>query len=235
MIKISANILAYNENNDFFRACLKKLELFCDEIVVVVDTRTTDGTEKMVLEYPKVKVYPFKWIDEKSYTDAKNFGISMCSNDWILELDADEVITDNYKILLDVLETSDVDCYSLISEHFIYHLALRDATFTPHIHSFRLHKKYIKYRPEHTMHGTPIPPDGKYKTIGNLSTPIIFHYGYCKNLLGIAKRYRENLKHKEMHTKEHLTQWVNHHALGTYPVQIFNYHTHPREIKELFI
>jgi glycosyltransferase involved in cell wall biosynthesis len=231
---LSANILVRNENNYFFEASLNKLSLFCDEIVVIIDKRTTDKTEELLAKYPKVRPYYFDWVDEKSYTDAKNFGIDKCTSDWILELDADEVITDNYKIILEELKNPFHNCYSLISEHFIYHLAFRDATFTPHIHSFRLHRKNIKYTPEHTMHGTPMPPDGKFGILGDINNPIIFHYGYCKNILGNIKRYRENKKHKELHSEGHLEWWLNAHTLGTYPVQIYNYNNHPKEIKELF-
>lgn len=68
--------------------CLRSLG-FCDEVVVVVDDRTTDGTEAIAREHTEhVLVRPFH-----DYSQIRNDGIATSTGDWILHIDADERIT----------------------------------------------------------------------------------------------------------------------------------------------
>lgn len=62
---------------------------FCDEIVVVVDDRTTDATEAIARRYTdKVLVARFE-----DYSQIRNIGVAAAEGDWILHVDADERIT----------------------------------------------------------------------------------------------------------------------------------------------
>lgn len=85
--KISALVITYNEIG-YIEKCLKSID-FADEIVVV-DSYSTDGTYEFLRAHPKVKViqHPFK-----NYTAQKAFTLAQASNDWVLFVDADEVVT----------------------------------------------------------------------------------------------------------------------------------------------
>lgn len=85
--KISALVITYNELG-YIEKCLKSVE-FADEIIVV-DSYSTDGTYEFLCAQPKVKViqHPFK-----NYTAQKAFTLAQASNDWVVFVDADEVIT----------------------------------------------------------------------------------------------------------------------------------------------
>ena len=85
--KITALIITYNEIG-YIENCLKSIA-FADEIIVV-DSYSTDGTYKFLLEQPNVRViqHPFK-----NYTAQKAFTLSQASNDWVLFVDADEIVT----------------------------------------------------------------------------------------------------------------------------------------------
>ena len=85
-MKISALIIARNEEKKI-ELCLRCLK-FADEIVVILD-RSTDGTEKICKSYTS-KIHKGDWEFEG---DRRNFGIKKCSNKWILEIDADELIS----------------------------------------------------------------------------------------------------------------------------------------------
>ena len=73
--KITALIITYNEIG-YIENCLKSIA-FADEIIVV-DSYSTDGTYKFLLEQPNVRViqHPFK-----NYTAQKAFTLSQASND----------------------------------------------------------------------------------------------------------------------------------------------------------
>lgn len=62
---------------------------FCDEIVVVVDSRTDDRTEEIARRYTD-QVFLNEFHDFASH---KNAGIERASGDWVLLLDADERVT----------------------------------------------------------------------------------------------------------------------------------------------
>ena len=87
--KITALIITYNEIG-YIEKCIASIS-FADEIIVV-DSYSTDGTYEYLLNHPKVKVIqnPFK-----NFTAQKSFTLKQATNDWVLFLDADEVVPEN--------------------------------------------------------------------------------------------------------------------------------------------
>lgn len=85
--KLSALIITYNEIG-YIEKCLDSVS-FADEIIVV-DSYSTDGTYEYLLNHPKVNVIqnPFE-----NFTAQKSFTLKQSTNDWVLFLDADEVVT----------------------------------------------------------------------------------------------------------------------------------------------
>jgi tetratricopeptide (TPR) repeat protein len=69
--------------------CLKSIKQIADEIILV-DTGSTDHTKDIAAIFG-VSVLDFQWVDD--FAKAKNFAISKASGEWILSLDADEVIS----------------------------------------------------------------------------------------------------------------------------------------------
>lgn len=89
-IKLSVAIASYKEIGIFVR-CLDAVNEIADEIVVV-DGNSEDGTKELLKKYPKVKA---KFVPNNPimFHINKQMSIDMCSGDWILQLDADEVVT----------------------------------------------------------------------------------------------------------------------------------------------
>jgi glycosyltransferase involved in cell wall biosynthesis len=85
--KVSAVIITYNEEK-ILRKTLSQLH-WCDEIIVV-DSYSTDKTLTICEEFGcTVYSRPFD-----GYGAQKQFAISRASNDWVMCIDADEVLTD---------------------------------------------------------------------------------------------------------------------------------------------
>lgn len=82
-MKLSALVVAHNEE-DRLAACLEKLA-FADELVVVCD-KCTDGTRDIALAHG-ARIVEGSWEIEG---DRRNTGITACTGDWVLEVDADE-------------------------------------------------------------------------------------------------------------------------------------------------
>ena len=71
---------------------LKSLN-FTDEIIIILD-RTSDKTESICRKYTK-KIFKGSWQSEG---ERRNFGIKKCNYNWILEIDADEVINQDLSV-----------------------------------------------------------------------------------------------------------------------------------------
>ena len=100
MKKISATIITLNEE-DKIRPCIESLKDVADEIVVV-DSLSTDAT-KSICEELGVKFIEQKWL---GYSEQKNLANSLATNDWILSIDADEIISDELRMsILKIKET----------------------------------------------------------------------------------------------------------------------------------
>jgi glycosyltransferase involved in cell wall biosynthesis len=111
--KISIFIITFNEAH-IISKCLEKLKTF-DEIIVV-DSGSTDATVS-ICESFGAKVISHKF---ENFALQKQFALEQTNNNWVLSLDADEVLSD-----------------ALISEiHNIYHQENVKAYTVPRTHVF---------------------------------------------------------------------------------------------------
>ena len=89
-MKISATIITFNEESNVAKA-IKSLS-FVDEIIVV-DSHSTDRTIEIAKDLgAKVLLNKFA-----GYGQQKNFAASQCSTPWVLNIDADEEVTETLK------------------------------------------------------------------------------------------------------------------------------------------
>jgi len=88
-MKISATIVAFNEERNIARA-IRSLQVDgCADEIVVVDSGSTDQTREIAAGLG-ARVVEEKW---RGYAAQKNFAASIAANDWILSIDADEELT----------------------------------------------------------------------------------------------------------------------------------------------
>ncbi len=91
MNKLSVFIIAKNEEKRI-KYTLESIEGLAAEIILV-DSGSTDKTIEIAKTYG-AKIYDITW---NGYVDAKIKGESFCSNNWVLNLDADESLTKELK------------------------------------------------------------------------------------------------------------------------------------------
>ncbi|WP_282937907.1 glycosyltransferase [Paenibacillus sp. RC67] len=87
-VTITAAIMVKNEERCIDR-CLQSLIGAVDEIVVM-DTGSTDRTMDIVRQFPEVKLYQSEWKD--SFSQLRNEILPLLTSDWVLWVDADEVL-----------------------------------------------------------------------------------------------------------------------------------------------
>ncbi len=111
MKEISLCMIVKNEE-DVIGRCLDSAKDLVDEIIIV-DTGSTDKTKEIVSKYTD-KIYDFEWVDD--FSKARNFSFSKATKDYILWLDADDIILEEdlkkFKDLKKQLDGS-VDLYQM--------------------------------------------------------------------------------------------------------------------------
>jgi glycosyltransferase involved in cell wall biosynthesis len=86
MHKLSVTIITKNEEINI-RRCLESVK-WADE-VIVIDSGSTDRTKEICREY-KCILYETPWL---GFGKTKALAVSKTTNEWILSIDADEVLT----------------------------------------------------------------------------------------------------------------------------------------------
>lgn len=126
-MKVSVLILTYNEEVNLPR-CLGSLA-WCDDIVVV-DSGSTDHTLAMA-EQAGVRILTRKF---DNFAGQRNFGLEhgMFKHEWVLHLDADEVVTREFQAALERLIALDgVDAYFVPSKTMLFDTWLKHAGMWP--------------------------------------------------------------------------------------------------------
>lgn len=94
-VKISGVIITFNEERNIAR-CIKSMQKVCDEILVV-DSFSTDRTQEIASELG-TRFIQNNW---KGFRDQKNFAQDNASHDYVLQLDADEELSD--KLITEII------------------------------------------------------------------------------------------------------------------------------------
>jgi tetratricopeptide (TPR) repeat protein len=98
--------------------CLQSIKTIADEIMVA-DTGSSDRTRELANIFG-AKVFDFTWRDD--FSSARNFSLSKASGDWILVLDADEVISANdYPLLRELTSKKGKGpvAYSFVTRNYV--------------------------------------------------------------------------------------------------------------------
>ena len=107
MITLSLCMIVKNEE-DVLARCLSCMQDIADEIIIV-DTGSSDKTKEIAASYTQ-NIYEFPWCDD--FAKARNFSFSKATMDYVMWLDADDILTEeNKKLLLSLKQnlSSDTD------------------------------------------------------------------------------------------------------------------------------
>ncbi len=87
-MEISVVICTKNEEKKILR-CLEAVQSIADEIVIV-DSFSTDRTPEICRNFPRVQFYQMPWL---GFSETKNKANDLATKEYILSLDADEVLS----------------------------------------------------------------------------------------------------------------------------------------------
>ena len=101
MISISLCLIVKNEEDTIVR-CLNSVKDIVDEINIV-DTGSTDKTKELVANFTD-RIYDFVWVDD--FAKARNYAFEQATKDYIMWLDADDVLLEKDRNMLLELKES---------------------------------------------------------------------------------------------------------------------------------
>jgi glycosyltransferase involved in cell wall biosynthesis len=174
-VPLSVAIITLNEE-DRLPSCLESLS-FAEE-VVVVDSGSTDRTLE-IARTAGCRVFEESW---KGFGLQKQSAVDKCINEWVLVIDADELIpAETAKVIMEILETPQADGYSFPRKNFFNSKWIRHGGWWPD-RVVRLFRKTHGHISDEIVHESVIV-SGPLAEIGN---PI--HHQPIRNLHDMLRK-----------------------------------------------
>jgi glycosyltransferase involved in cell wall biosynthesis len=92
---------------------LESLKSFSN--VVVYDNGSNDGTLEIVKNYPNVNLVQGEFL---GFGPTKNLASTFAKNEWVLSLDADEVLSDEFIKNISILELNNKNVYTILRQNY---------------------------------------------------------------------------------------------------------------------
>jgi len=149
-LKVTAVIIAKNEEKRIAK-CLDSIK-WADE-VVVVDGLSTDKTVEIAKGYG-AKVVPHKFTG--AFADDRNIGNDNARNDWVLTLDADDIVTDGFRLKAEAAlsqNKGDTVIYKFRRKNFFLGHAMENGGWSHYIPNF-LNRRFVRFEGE--VHEVPV-------------------------------------------------------------------------------
>jgi glycosyltransferase involved in cell wall biosynthesis len=148
-MKLSVYIVTLNEEERLANT-LKAASQVADDILVV-DSGSTDGTEEIARKYGARFIFN-KW---KNISSQKRFAQNQCLQDWVLSLDADEVLSEDLigeiQEIKTTAETSSLNAYK-IKITAMYPGDIKPRFFANHYDLVRLYNRKNASMPDDLTH-----------------------------------------------------------------------------------
>jgi (heptosyl)LPS beta-1,4-glucosyltransferase len=165
--KISCFLIVRDEA-DRIETSLKPLAGWVDQLIVL-DSGSTDGTVEIAEKYAD-RVYQTDW---PGFGPQRNRALAYCEHNWVMNIDADEVVTDALKTEIDSV-MSDPDLHVTMLEipwhTYLFGKPLKHGRYSsPQGKIFLKAGANFKHRSVHESLEMPV------KTIKILKTPLLHH------------------------------------------------------------
>ncbi len=187
----------------YIERCIDSVS-FADEIIIV-DSYSSDGTYEYLSRHPKVKAirHPFQ-----DFTQQKTFAMNQASNDWILFLDADEVvpIALRHEIIAVTQRPSPHVAYWFYRKFMFKNSRLRFSGWQTDKNYRLFRKSKVRFCPERKVHEC-LEIEGTSGTLGER----LLHYSY--------KKY-EDYKGKMLHYGRLKAQQCHENGNPAHPLKL---------------
>lgn len=207
-MEISLCMIVKNEEDVIQKCIMSSIDLV-DEIIIL-DTGSTDSTLQKIeeLNLSNIRVEKFEWVND--FSKARNKSLEFATKDWVLILDADEVL--KYKSKKDIEEFIINDGSDVYSIGIYNHVGKSNMIYSNVM--FRLFKRSGVFF-EGSIH-EKITINGEPKILNYATLPddicCIEHFGYSAEIVKKKNKAKRNieisLKELQKDTKDDL-KWYN--------------------------
>lgn len=166
-----------------------------DNEIIVIDTGSTDQTKTMAQNFTD-KVYDYVWHND--FAAARNFSIEKATNDWVLVLDADEVVTSFNSAQLQNIINRKEACVGRIEIVNILSDSTGEKRYVERV-SRLFNRKFFHYEGiihEQIVHLKGLPFD---RIPVNIS---VEHMGYTSDVLKRTNKVHRNIGFLELASKQ---------------------------------
>ncbi|MFZ1025150.1 MAG: tetratricopeptide repeat protein [Limnoraphis robusta] len=190
-MSLSFCMIVKNEEQNLSR-CLKSVKDVVDEMVIL-DTGSTDRTAEIAQEWG-AQVYYFEWCDD--FAIARNTALKYVTGDWILVLDADEILASTIvPQIKQAITRDDYLAINLVRQE----IGAAQSPYSLVSRLFRNHPKIQFDRPYHALIDDSVSRILKQECrwkIGSLADVAILHEGYQTE--AIARRNKQKIAKQVM-------------------------------------
>ena len=105
---ISVAMIVENEDKHI-KICIDSVKDLADEIIVLLDKNSNDGTRGILEQYDKVKIYENVYNGDFDFSESRNKSLKKCQYSWTFIIDGDEGLASDNKKIRDIILNSDLD------------------------------------------------------------------------------------------------------------------------------
>ena len=162
------------DEEENLKDCLNSVKTLVDEMIIV-DTGSTDST-KAIANNLGAKVYDYSWQD--NFAEARNYALKFVQTDWVLILDADEVLIPT---IIPHIEKVVQDKNNLVVNLIRHEIGALSSPYSSISRLFRRHPDIQFSRPYHALIDDSViklrQKEAHWQII-DLPEIAIAHYGY---------------------------------------------------------
>lgn len=205
--------------------CLASVKDLVDEIIIV-DTGSTDQTKEIARKFGAI-IFDYPW--ENDFSKARNYSLSHAHCDWILLLDADEVLNE-YDIpkFGSLMDNPNYDGY-----HFTILNYLQDnntSDYATH-YAFRFLRNTRTYQFTGSIHEQIENTIGEFDPSKfSLADITLYHYGYTTSIVKSKNKRERNMPllkkalEESPHNPFYLFNMGNEYMADNYYAEALNYY-----------
>jgi len=197
------------DEETFVGQCLESVRGFVDEMIVV-DTGSVDRTKDICLE-KGAKLFEYVW--NGSFADARNFGLAQAAGNWILWMDADEMLeVQDAELWRNALRSGDQPIFGIPVVNYYGERPVDPdkAYLATQFRIFRngLGLKFINDIHEQLNVQEALPGCDK---IGLLPA-VLHHYGYLDDVTADKRKHERNMAMLQREQeKMGYSPWIDYH------------------------
>jgi len=206
-MNITLCMIVKNEEK-YIKNCLESAMELANK-AVIVDTGSTDRTKEIIKEFgEKVKLIEYIWNDD--FAKARNEALKQADGDWILVLDADEILNCNKNEIINILNTTKAEALNIPITNVLNGGKTQNSCV--YMRLFK-NKGYRYYRAVHEQINIALD---KVENLNRKDIEIT-HYGYMRESINTKNKIERNLNILlgELN-KNPEDSFINYHIASTY-------------------